>query len=134
VEDGAAFIERTPHFYGLIMLDIHSGKGTPEHLASRRFFEAVKARLSPGGVAVLNVWDEGPREGGIQNRFQAAFSETACIRTSDGFNLVLFGTTSHTLPEQEALVTAARKFTSDMGLSFDLGKVAEALRTECTKP
>jgi len=134
VEDGAAFIERTPHSYDLIMLDTHTGKGTPEHLASRKFFEAVQSKLTPGGVAVLNVWDEGDREGVIQNRFRATFSETACIRTSDGFNLVLLGRASDTMPEQEALVTAAREFTSHTGLSFDLGKVAEALRTECAKP
>ncbi|MDY6990443.1 MAG: fused MFS/spermidine synthase [Thermodesulfobacteriota bacterium] len=133
VADGAAFIDRTPHSYDLIMLDIHTGKSTPEHLASHRFFEAVRSRLTPGGVAVLNVWDEGHREGVIENRFRATFSETACIRTSDGYNLVLFGRASHTMPDQETLIAAARKFTSDKGLSFDLTKVAKALRTECAK-
>ncbi|MDY6839558.1 MAG: fused MFS/spermidine synthase [Thermodesulfobacteriota bacterium] len=134
VEDGAAFIEQTPHSYDLIMLDAHTGKSTPDHLASHKFFEAVRSKLTSGGVAVLNVWDEGDRERLIEHRFRGAFAETACIRTADGFNLVLLGRASETMPEREALVASAREFTSDMGLSFNLGKVARALRTECAKP
>jgi len=133
VDDGAAFIEQTPLFYDLIILDAHTGKSTPQHLASRKFFEAVRSKLTPGGVAVLNVWDEGHREGVIENRFRDTFSKTACIRTSDGFNLVLFGRVSGKGPNPATLVTAARHFTADAGLSFDLGKAAKALRTECAK-
>jgi spermidine synthase len=134
VEDGATFIERTMHAYDLIMLDTHTGEGLPERLATPEFFDTVKSKLTALGVAVLNVWDEGDRERLIEKRFRATFPKTTCIRTSDGFNLVLLGKASGTMPERDALVTAASRFTSDLGLSFDLAKAAEELRTECAKP
>ncbi|MDY6953391.1 MAG: fused MFS/spermidine synthase, partial [Thermodesulfobacteriota bacterium] len=103
VEDGAAFIEQTSLLYDLIMLDVHTGKSTPEHLASHKFFEAMRSKLTPGGVAVMNVWDEGHREGVIEKRFRDTFSKTACIRTSDGFNVVLFGRVSGNVPKPATL-------------------------------
>ena len=106
----------------------------PERLATAKFFDTVKSRLTPLGVAVLNVWDEGDREPLIEKRFRAVFPETACIRSADGFNLILFGMASGTMPERDALVAGASRLTTDVGLSFDLGKVAQKLRTECTKP
>jgi spermidine synthase len=115
------------------MLDAYAGEDMPEHLATHEFFEAVKSKLTPVGVAVLNVWDEGDKERIIQKRLRATFPETACIRTSDGFNLVLFAKASGTMPERELLVKAARQFTSDLGLSFDLSKAAEELGAECGK-
>ncbi|MBW1677551.1 MAG: hypothetical protein JRF30_10125 [Deltaproteobacteria bacterium] len=55
------------------------------------------------------------------------FPETACIRSGDGYNLILFGKASDKIPQSEELVTEARRLTSNLGLSFDLGKVAERL-------
>lgn len=131
IEDGAAFIERTQHSYDLIMLDAHTGDDIPEHLATPKLFNAVKEKLSSSGVAVLNLWDEGYKEHIVEKLFRTTFNVTAGIRSADSFNLVLFGKASATMPEHADLVTAARQLTSDLGLSFDLGKVAEKLTTEC---
>lgn len=130
IEDGAAFIERASHSYDLIMLDAYTADGAPEHLATPKFFNAVKAKLSHNGVAVLNLWVDEHTERAIEKIFRSIFPETVCIRSSCGFNLVLFGKASATMPEHEELVTAARRLTADLGLSFDLGKVAEQLRIE----
>ncbi len=134
LEDGAAFIERTPLTYDLILLDAYAGEDMPEHLATQKFFEAVKSRLTSFGVAVLNLWDEGDKEPLIEKRFRTTFPETACVRTADGFNLILFGKASGTMPERENLVIAGGQFTSDLRLSFDLGKVAERCRPDCAMP
>ena len=131
IEDGAAFIERTRLSYDLIVLDAHTGDGIPEHLATPKLFRAVKERLSISGVAVLNLWDQGCKEHIVEKLFRTTFPEMACIRSADGFNLILFGKASATIPEHADLVTAARQLTSDLGLSFDLGKAAEKLSTEC---
>ena len=133
IEDGVSFIERTQHSYDLIMLDAHTGDGIPEHLATPKLFNAVKERLSIRGVAVLNLWDEGCKEHLVEKLFRTTFPETACIRSADSFNLILFGKASATLPEHMDLVSVARRLTSDLGLSFDLGKVAEKLGTECPR-
>jgi spermidine synthase len=133
IEDGAAFIERTQHSYDLIMLDAHTGNAIPEHLATPKFFSAVRERLSISGVAVLNLWNEGSKEHIVEKLFRTTFPETACIRSADGFNLILFGKASATLQPHADLVAAALRLTSDLGLSFDLGKVAEKLSKECPR-
>lgn len=134
IEDGAAFIEQTQHSYDLIFLDTHTGDAIPEHLATAEFFSMVKLKLSAGGVAVLNLWDEGHKEHLIEKLFRATFPETACIRSADGFNLILFGKASATMPKRPDLVAAAHQLSSDLGLSFDLSKVAKRLGIRCPRP
>ena len=131
IEDGADFIGRTRHSYDLIFLDAHTGDVIPQHLASSEFFSRVKSKLSADGVAVINLWDEGHEEHPIEKRFRATFAETACIRSADGFNLILFGKASGTIPNRADLVAAAWRLSSDLGLSFDLGKVAKRMRITC---
>ena len=133
IQDGAAFIEQTQHSYDLIFLDAHTGNAIPEHLATAEFFSRVKLKLSAGGVAVLNLWDEGRKEHPIEKLFRTTFPETACIRSADGFNLILFGKASATMPKRANLVAAARQLSSDLGLSFDLSKVAKRLGIECPR-
>ena len=99
----------------------------PEHLATVEFFSRVKKKLSISGVAVLNLWDEGSKDHVIEKLFCTTFPETACIRSGDGYNLILFGKASDKIPQSEELVIKARRLTSNLGLTFDLGKVAERL-------
>jgi spermidine synthase len=133
IEDGADFIGRTHHSYDLIFLDAHTGDAIPQHLASGEFFSRVKFKLSADGVAVINLWDEGHEEHLIEKLFRTTFPETACIRSADGFNLILFGKASGTIPNRSDLVAAARRLTSDLGLSFDLRNVARRLGIKCPR-
>jgi len=126
VEDGEKFVRKTLHSYDLVLLDAYGGEGIPQEIVSPAFFDAVKRILSGSGVAVLNLWDEARREPSIANVFRNTFQKTACIRTKDGYNLVLFGKATD-MPGQADLIKAARRFTSESNLSFDLGEVAERL-------
>jgi len=130
VEDGARFVKNTPHSYDLVLLDAYSGEGIPQELVSPAFFDAVKSILSETGVAVLNLWDEPSRERSIGNIFRNTFPKTACVRTKDGYNLVLFGKVTE-MQHQDDLVKAARQFTSEANLSFDLGELAKRLEIRC---
>lgn len=133
IEDGAAFIGRASHSYDLILLDAYTQDGIPKHLATLEFFNAVKASLSDNGVAVINFYVDEYTERVVGNLFRTAFPGTACARSSDGRNLLLFGKASATIPGHEELVTEARRLTADLGLSFDLGKAAEKLMKECNR-
>jgi spermidine synthase len=123
VQDGADFIEEVRNVYDLILLDAYSGEGVPEKLTTPSFFEAVKARTTGSGVVVVNLWQQGDREETIAASFGAVFSQTACVRSTDRQNLVLFGKTGG-MPSSKDLVRAARRFTETSNLSFDLGKIA----------
>lgn len=134
IEDGAAFIERTSYSYDIIFLDAYTQDGLPEHLATPEFFNSVKARLSDNGIAVINLFGSEHIKRTIGKLFLAVFPETACVRTSNGLNMLFFGKASATMPDHEKLVNEARRLTEDLGLSFDLGAMAERLEIDCTLP
>lgn len=126
VADGARFVAETGATYDLAFLDPYTGKEIPQDLTGSCFFDAVKARLSNSGVAVLNLWNRGPREGSIVDAFQSSFSHTASIRTENGHNLVVFGKVAE-MPDPGELTAAAYRLTEKRGLSFDLGRISEKL-------
>jgi spermidine synthase len=134
IEDGADFIERSSYLYDLIFLDAYTQDGLPGQLATVEFFNTVKARLSDNGVVIINLYGGEHIKNAIGKVFRVVFPETACIRTSDGLNLLLFGKASATMPEHEELLTEARRLTADLGISFDLGALAERLEIDCTLP
>ena len=72
VADGAKFIRDAEQVYDLVLLDAYSGEGIAEDLTSTTFFDAVKARLSNSGVAMLNLWSQGARERLIADVFAEA--------------------------------------------------------------
>ena len=123
VEDGAKFIEDAQISYDLVLLDAYSGEGVPEKLVSREFFQAVKTRMNAGGVVAANLWQQGDREKAIAASFDAVFDQTACIRSTDRQNLLLFGKAGG-MPSSKDLVRAAYRFTAAHDLSFDLGEIA----------
>ena len=55
VADGARFITREKRKFDVIVLDAYRGAEMPAHLVTAAFFRRVKARLKPGGVALLNL-------------------------------------------------------------------------------
>ena len=58
VADGRRFIEAAGPAYDVIFLDAFGPSSIPEHLATREFLAAVRARLTPKGVVVSNVWQQ----------------------------------------------------------------------------
>jgi spermidine synthase len=64
-QDGRLFIARSQERYDIIILDAYLIDTIPFHLATREFFEAVRAHLTPDGVLASNVIGalDGPRSG-----------------------------------------------------------------------
>jgi len=131
VQDGAKFIRNAEPFYDLVFLDAYSGKGLPRDLSSPAFFDAVRAKVADRGVVVLNLFKQRGREQSLLDIFQTRFPHTACIRTSDDLNLVVFGKTA-AMPSRTELTAAARRFAEASKLPFDLGIIAEDLKLNCT--
>ncbi|MDQ7842685.1 MAG: fused MFS/spermidine synthase [Armatimonadota bacterium] len=64
-QDGRLFVARSSERYDIIVLDAYLIDTIPFHLATREFFQTVRAHLTPGGVLASNVIGalEGPRSG-----------------------------------------------------------------------
>jgi spermidine synthase len=62
-EDARPWLRRAGGGYDAIMIDAYRQPYIPFYLATREFFELVRDRLAPGGVAIVNVGHpEGSRE------------------------------------------------------------------------
>jgi spermidine synthase len=55
--DGRVMLRRNRQTYDLILLDAYHGGYVPFHLLTKEFYELVKERLAPDGVAAFNVHD-----------------------------------------------------------------------------
>ena len=62
-EDARPWLERSEGGYDVIMVDAYRQPYIPFYLATREFFDLVRERLAPGGLAIVNVGHpEGGRE------------------------------------------------------------------------
>jgi spermidine synthase len=58
IGDGREFLNRGTNRYDAIVLDAFLGDSSPSHLMTREAFTAMKDRLAPGGVLVINSFGE----------------------------------------------------------------------------
>jgi spermidine synthase len=56
IDDGRHFVNRGAKRYDAIILDAFLGDSSPSHLMSREAFAAMRRRLRPGGVLVMNIF------------------------------------------------------------------------------
>jgi predicted membrane-bound spermidine synthase len=54
--DGRVFLNRHPEPYDIIMVDVFSGSYIPFHMMTKEFYQLVRSRLNPHGVAAINIW------------------------------------------------------------------------------
>ena len=112
--DGAAFVHDAKARYDLILADAGSGDGIiPEHLTTDRFFSALRERLTPNGVLVVNLGLDDRKNAIIARRIKAAFDGGACagVSTPVDANYLVFATMNPAAPD--ALQLRARAATLD---------------------
>jgi spermidine synthase len=85
VQDGRAFLRKHQERYDMIVLDAYFADSIPFHLTTREFLEPARARLTPGGVVVSNIY--GALRGLSSNLFRAitgpsrlSFQGSMCFR------------------------------------------------------
>jgi predicted membrane-bound spermidine synthase len=54
--DGRVFLNRHREPYDIIMVDVFTGSYIPFHMMTKEFYQLVRSRLTPHGVAAMNVW------------------------------------------------------------------------------
>jgi spermidine synthase len=54
--DGRVFLSRHSEPYDLIMVDAFSGSYIPFHLMTKEFYQLIRDRLAPHGVAAFNIY------------------------------------------------------------------------------
>ncbi|MFW6162890.1 MAG: spermidine synthase, partial [Planctomycetota bacterium] len=139
VQDGRIYIRDCTRQYDIILLDAFTGGRPPFHLLTREFLELVKARLTPRGVAQINIIaalnhesDKGRLYRSMHNTFRAVFGPDHVYvfpkwydprwpglrgenRTS-GINIELLATNYRTIPNplpKDQIVARARRLHRD---------------------
>jgi len=90
-DDGAAFVERSPQRYDVVLVDGFDYEGQPERLATPRFYAACRAVLAPRGVLVVNLHAEEPACSALIDRIADAFvGDVQVLAAEAGGNRVVF--------------------------------------------
>jgi len=53
--DGRVYLNRHPEPYDLIIVDVFTGSYIPFHMMTKEFYQLVRSRLKPHGVAAINI-------------------------------------------------------------------------------
>ena len=128
--DGAAFVHDAKARYDLIFADAGSGDGViPEPLTTDRFFAAVRERLAPNGVLVVNLGLNDGINAIIARRVKAAFDGGACagVRTPVDANYLVFATMNSAAPDARQLRARAAAIDGRRLLPYPLAPLAAQL-------
>jgi spermidine synthase len=127
--DGGAFVQGAGARYDLIFADGGDGDGIPEHLTSDRFFSALRDRLNPAGVLVVNLGLDDRRNAIIAERIKAVFrgGASACARTPVDANYLVFATMNAMAPDAVELRARAATLDGRRLLPYPLAPLAAQL-------
>ncbi len=91
-EDARPFLRRTRTRYDLIGIDAYRQPYIPFYLATREFFDLVRARLQPGGAVVVNIGHPERQDGlekTITRTLRASFRHVARFAIEDTTTLLV---------------------------------------------
>ena len=105
IADGAAFARDTNTRYDLILADAGIADGIPEHHTTDPFFSALRERLTPNGVLVVNLGLDERSNAIIAQRVKAVFGADACtcVSTPEDANYIVFATMGSAAPRAAQL-------------------------------
>ena len=118
VGDGFATMATCEQEYDLIFSDAFEAAGTPEHLNTSEFFTMLRKRLKPGGWVVGNVWTSNMALEEQIKKWQEAFEIVLQAPVPVMGNLILFGGTTQTPVQRQALEKTARLLQQTIPLKF----------------
>ncbi len=122
IGDGAEYMARRDARVDLIMVDGYDAESHVEELATREFYSDCRARLSAGGVLVVNLWGGDRQFNEVLKRIEDVFSEgTLCLPARKPGNVIAFGFRDPPGPMLWAdLECRASELETRLGLEFPL--------------
>ncbi|MFP2909737.1 spermidine synthase [Pyxidicoccus sp. 3LFB2] len=122
VADGRSFIEASGPPYSLIFLDAYGPDSIPGHLATREFLGAARARLTPDGAVVGNVWESlsNPLFDSMLRTWQVSFQQLHRFDVESTTNRILVGLSHPEPSSRAALMASAREVELARSFPFEL--------------
>jgi spermidine synthase len=139
-KDGRRFVQEATDKYDLVFLDAYNSDTIPFHLATREFYDEIKAHLKPGGVVVSNIIGtlRGPQSGffrSIYRTLSEVFPTIYVVPTYDqssgwiigDINILLFATQDSTRLSRGEMVARAGRVGGKLVPASDLTEYAAHL-------
>lgn len=128
VGDGADYMAREDVAADLIMVDGYDAESHVEALATRAFYGDCRARLTPGGILVVNLWGGDREFNAVLKRIEGVFPDgTLCLPARKPGNVIAFAFRDAPGPlHWDALARRAAELESRHGLEF--AQFVEGLR------
>jgi len=125
VDDGRKFIEKCREPYDVIFLDAYGCENIPYHLATREFLQAVRRALTPGGVAVANIFSRfsNPLHDSMLLTYQDVFAELRILDVRDAGNEILLALPQRRKIDRNGLARRARAISRQKRFPFDMGRL-----------
>ncbi len=120
VGDGAAYVHANANNQDVLLIDGYDAKRIVEALSSIEFYQACKAMLRPGGVAVFNLWGSDDYFPRYYERIAAAFGEHVLQLPSEKKGNIIVFAFKKPLPNVgfATLERAAEKWQAELNLEF----------------
>ena len=125
VDDGRRFIEKCRNRYDVIFLDAYGSENIPYHLATREFLQAVRRALTPGGVAVANIFSRGSNRlyDSMIRTYQDGFAELHVLEVRGAGNEILLALPQRRRISRDGLARRASTISQQRRFPFDMGKL-----------
>jgi spermidine synthase len=136
VADGRKFIEDCEQPYDVIILDAFGSDSIPEHLATAEFLQAVRRALTPGGIAVGNIWSRGsnPLYDSMVRTYRSVFDQVRLLDVADAGNIIVLAVPRPDPIRRADVVRRAGALSKQKGFAFDLSGTARyGFRSERTR-
>ncbi|MDB6171881.1 MAG: Spermidine synthase [Chthoniobacteraceae bacterium] len=122
VEDGRDFIENCTARYDLIILDSFGAESIPPHLLTAEFLQATRNALTPGGIAVANVWGRSanPLYEHMLLTYRTVFEEVYILDVPEPGTKIFIALQQKELVTRADLLGKARRISLEHGFRYDL--------------
>jgi len=123
VGDGRAFIENSRKRYDIIFLDAYGHDTIPFSLATLEFLEAVRDRLSEGGVVCANLLTGNPHYWDMVKTYSEVFRDFHMIKPPGSGNAILFAPLGRTGLTTESWAWEAAAFDEESPTELELPRL-----------
>jgi predicted membrane-bound spermidine synthase len=130
--DGRVFLKRHAEPYDLIIVDVFTGSYIPFHMMTKEFYQLVRNRLSPHGVAAINILPAEKLFASNVRTLKLAFDNPDFFNSGDAAVemtsvIVIARLDAFTAAETEQKAAAAQE---RYKFRFDVSRLVEARRME----
>ena len=131
--DGRVFLKRHSETYDIIMVDAFTGSYIPFHLMTKEFYQLVRDRLAPHGVAAFNIIPGTKLYESNVRTLKTVFDRLDLYHLDDdaaGGDSVLVMAPLDPVADAETLMQKAVAMQERYKFRFDIAKLAVASRIE----